>query len=82
MYEELLKYSSREEVDILRQAVGQQILEIQERSDEWGNYVESKFKDYIPINDFETLFTETTDDIKEQEKNLRAKTYELGEAVR
>ena len=44
MYEELLKYSSREEVDILRQAVGQQILEIQERSDEWEIMLKARLR--------------------------------------
>ena len=80
--DELLKFSSKEEVDLLRQTLGQDITDAQEHTEDWGNYIDNKFNEYLLVDEFENLFTKTTEDIKEQEANLRAKTMELDEMVR
>ena len=36
LYDELLKFSSKEEVELLRRTLGQEIKEVQERTEEWG----------------------------------------------
>ena len=73
LYEELLKFSSQEDVELLRKTLGQEIKESQDRIEEWGNYVEDKFKDYLSINEFEDLFVSTTEGLKEQDTQLREK---------
>ena len=73
LYDELLKFSSQEDVELLRKTLGQEIKETQDRTEEWGNYVEDKFKDYLSIHDFEDLFTSTTEGLKEQDTQLREK---------
>ena len=81
LYDELLKFSSQEDVELLRKTLGQEIKDSQDRTEEWGNYVEDKFKDYLSIHDFEDLFTSTTEGLKEQDTQLREKTLELEETV-
>ena len=82
LYDELLKFSSKGEVELLRQTLGQDITDAQEHTEEWGRYLDGKFKEYLLVDEFENLFIKTTEDIKEQEANLRAKTLELEETVR
>ena len=68
-----MKFSSQEDVELLRKTLGQEIKESQDRTEEWGNYVEDKFKDYLSINEFEDLFVSTTEGLKEQDTQLREK---------
>ena len=77
LYDELLKFSTNGDVEILRQTLGQDITDAQERTEEWGNYLDGKFKEYLLVDDFENLFIKTTEDLKEQEANLRAETLEI-----
>ena len=73
LYDELLKFSSQEDVELLRKTLGQEIKESQDRTEEWGNCVEDKFKDYLSIHEFEDLFVSTTESLKEQDTQLREK---------
>ena len=74
LYEELLKFSPQEDAELLRKTMGQEIKEVQDRTEEWGSYVEDKFKDYLLINEFEDLFVSTTEGLKEQDTQLRENT--------
>ena len=73
LYDELLKFSSQEDVELLQKTLRQEIKETQKSTEEWGNYVEDKFKDYLSIHEFEELFTSTTESLKEQDTQLREK---------
>ena len=75
LYGEMLKFSTREDVEALQKALGQEITDVQERAEEWGSYLDGKFKEYLQVDEFENLFIKVTDDIKEQEASLRAKKH-------
>ena len=81
-YDEMLKFSTLEDVEALPKALGTEITDVQERAEEWGSYLDGKFKEHLLVDEFENLFIKVTEDIKEQEANLRAKTSELEDTVR
>ena len=65
-----------------KQLRGEEVTDLRQYTDDWGRCREDKFKDYLLVDEFQNLFVKITDNIKEQEANLRAKTSELDDTVR
>ena len=52
----MLKFSTREDVETLQKTLGEEVTDLRQYTDDWGTYLDDKFKDYLLVDEFQNLF--------------------------